>query len=172
MRPGRGKLEELYFPGNLVTELKRMRRQQGRQGRQLLTTRAATEGYQARFGMFLDGWYQETVAANQTAQILNRFGSIAALRKVAFGRDGYVVWLQARLDAALTGGTCTVEVYVNGAASGLAATLDGDNPSFAEESGETEFAFAAEDVMDLRVTTSGFGPTSANLLARVGLVLV
>ena len=73
-RPGSGKLEEAFFPGNLVTEMRRALRQQGRQGRQLLTARAAEEGYQARFGMFLDGWGQASVPASQSAVLLDRWG--------------------------------------------------------------------------------------------------
>jgi len=171
-RPGSGRLEESFFPGNLVTEMRRASRQQGRLGRQGLTARAAEEGYQARWGMFLDGWYQEAVAASQSAVTLSRFSGANALRKVVFGRDGYVTWVQARLDTPLTAGSCTVEVWINGAASGLAAVLDGDEPSIAEAAGETEFAFAAGELIDLRVTTSsGFAPTSANLLGMIGVRL-
>ena len=170
-RPGGGRLEERFFPGNLVSEMGEAIRQQGRLGRAALTARAAEEGYQARWGMFLDGWGQASVAANQSAVILNRWGGGGYLQRVAFGRDGYVTWLQARLDAALTGGSCTVEVWVNGVASGLAAVLDGDEPLIAEGEGGTEFGFAAGEEIELRVTSSGFGPTSAGLVCMIGVRL-
>ncbi len=170
-RPGSGALEEMFFPGNLVQEMQRTVRDQARQGRQLLTARAAEEGYQARWGMFLDGWGQATVAANQTEVALNRWGVGGFWTRAAFGRDGYVTWLQARLDAELTAGSCTVEVWIGGVASGLVAVLDGDEPLVAEGSGESEFAFAAGEEIELRVTSSGFGPTSANLLCMIGVRL-
>lgn len=169
--PGSGRLEERFFPGNLVSEMGEAIRQQRRLGRRGLTARAAAEGYQARWGMFLDGWYQATVAASQSAVALNRWGAASYWQKVAFGRDGYVTWLQARLDAPLTAGSCTVEVWINGAASGLAVVLDGEEPSIVEASGETEFGFAAGEEIELRVTTSGFAPTAANLLCMIGVRL-
>lgn len=161
-KPGSGALEEMFFPGNLVTGMKALHRQADRQGRQLLETRGTFQE------MFLDGWYQDTVAASQSAVVLDRWAAVSYLRKVAFGRDGAVTWVQARLDAALTGGTCSVEVWINGAASGLAAALSGDEPSISEGNGEV--GFAAGDVIELRLTTSaGFAPTSANVLCMVGL---
>lgn len=170
-KPGSGSLEEQFFPGNLVTEMGRMQKAQGRLGRQALTTGVAVEAYQARWGMFLDGWHQNTVPANQSAVALNRWGTASYLNAAVFGRDGYVTWLQAALDAPLTAGTCSVEVWINSAASGFAVLLNTDEPSVAEGSGETEFPFAAGETIRLRVTSSGFAPTSANLLAMIGVRL-
>jgi hypothetical protein len=75
------------------------------------------------------------------------------------------------LDAPLSAGSCTVEVWINGAASGLAAVLDGDQPSIAEAEGETEYAFAAGEEIELRVTSSGLGPTGLSLLGMIGVRL-
>lgn len=170
-RPGSGNLEELFFPGNLVTEMGQARKRQNRQGRQVLTARAAEEAYQARFGMFLDGWYQNTVPGNQTAIALNRWSSASFLSTAYFARDGHVSWLQAALDAPLTAGTVIVEVWINSLASGFTVELNTDEPTVAEETGGSEFAFAAGEPVRLRVTSSGFAPTTANLLAMIGVLL-
>lgn len=174
-RPLQGShLEEALYPGNALTEMRRTRRLARRGQRQALTLTQAEAHYQAAFGMFLDGWFQENVAASQSAAVLSRWTTGATfLRTVAFARPGYLTWLQARLNVAATGGLCTVEVYVAGAASGLAVTIDGAEGGQLEEViGLTDYPFGALEEIDLRVTTDGsWTPVSADLTCRIGLRL-
>ena len=168
-------LEEALFPGNVVTEGRRTRRLARQGQRQALTLTQARANYQARYGMFLDGWFQENVGAGQSGVVLNRWVTGATfLRTVGFGRPGYLTWLQGRLSVAATGGTCTVEVYVGGVGSGLAVVIDGGEGGQIEEGvGLSDYRFESLDEIDLRVTTSaGWGPSSADLTCRIGLVLI
>lgn len=168
------RLEELIYPGNAISENRRMRRLAQRGQRQALTLTQAEAHYQERWGMFLDGWFQENVGAGQAGVVLDRFTTGAPfMRSVGFARDGFLVFLMGRLSVPASAGTCTVEVYVGGVASGLAVVIDGGEGGQVEEAiGLTDYPFAAEEVIDLRVSTSGgFAPTSADLMCRLGLRL-
>lgn len=156
-----GPLERLLLKENLVDTVAAMARRQRRQQRAGLNLAPAGAGFQRQGTLTLDGWHRPTVAANLSAVVLDRWGTTAYQRVLQFGRSGYVRAIHLAMDAARTGGTLTVEVYIAGTASGLAAVLNADQVRFASEF--ERVPFDEEETIDLRITTVSWGPTSANL---------
>lgn len=121
-----------------------------------------------------DLWFQNNVAANQSAVILARAdhaGTTVAANpdKLIIGRDGSITGVWARVSVARSAGTATIEVYLNGAATGLTAVLDGTDTQFAATTQVIGTdTFVAGDRIDLRITTDGsWAPTTTDLRAGV-----
>lgn len=78
-------------------------------------------------------------------------------------RAGSIVGLSVVVVNARTAGTFSVEVYKNGAATGLVATIDGTNTQygFAVQAAGLD-TFVARDRLDVRYTTSTFTPAANN----------
>jgi hypothetical protein len=80
------------------------------------------------FRQSIDGWYKTGLAVPTSATIMERFlssGGDAGLRNITMVRDGSVTGVALRrTDGDLTTGQITVEVYIDGAQTGLAATLN------------------------------------------------
>ena len=85
------------------------------------------------------------------------------------GCGGSVVALGVWLNAARSADSCAVAVWVGGAATELAATLDGDAPWAALETVAAGMvAFEAGEEIGLRVTTgAAWGPATADLQAWI-----
>jgi hypothetical protein len=124
---------------------------------------------QGGFRQQLDGWYQETVAASQTAVVLDRDLASAFVDSFIPVRSGSITGVCVRTDDARTAGTCTIEVYKNGAGTGLTAVLDGTNATFkATTQAKATDTFVAGDRIDLRVTTdAGWLPATANIRCSI-----
>lgn len=116
----------------------------------------------------IDGWYQDNVAASQTAVVLSR-GPGASSYWMA-PRGGSVTGLIVRSSDARVAGTLTVEVYIGGVATGIQATLDASNTTVSApflQSKDLD-AFSAGAIVDLRVTTDGsWSPTTADIQATL-----
>ncbi len=69
---------------------------------------------------------------------------------------------------ARTSGTATFKVFKNGSlvGSGPDAVIDGTNTQYVASSGGTE-TFSAGDLLDIRVTTSGWAPTNQEWFAQI-----
>lgn len=119
----------------------------------------------------VDGWFQDNVTASQTAVQLSRFGSGAFATRWIASRDYSIVGLWIKSNEVCTAGVATVEVYVNGVASGLTASLS----TSATTTKRTFQALgldrvAAFDEVDIRISTSaGWLPITADV--RAGIVL-
>ena len=119
----------------------------------------------------LDLWYQDNVAASQTAVVLSRYGSAGGAP--AYGanswfapRAGSILGIAVRSNAARSAGTLTVEVYKNSTtATGLTAVLDGTNTTFHSTYQKHALdAFAAGDWLVVKITTDGsWAPTTADI---------
>lgn len=112
-------------------------------------------------------WYQENVAASQTAVMLSLAGQPTHTQMI-MPRGGYVSGIAVRSNLARTAGTLTAEVYKNGVAIGLTATLDATNTATATTLQDAVDAFNAGDQLAVRVTTDGsWAPTTADIIVSI-----
>lgn len=84
---------------------------------------------------------------------------------IVMPRKGRVSGITVHSREARTGGTCVVKPQINGSAGTLSATLDGTDTLRAygtQDSGDT---YAAGDALGVEFTTSGWTPTSTELVA-------
>lgn len=113
------------------------------------------------------GWYDVDLADALTNDQMTR--SVGVLG-VTMAYPGSIVAIMVNSTEARTAGTATFEVFKNGTGIGLTAVLDGTNTT--KKVTTQAFAtdtFVAGDVLDIRVTTSGWTPTTADVEA--GLVV-
>jgi hypothetical protein len=115
----------------------------------------------------VEGWYQDNVAANQTAVTLARNDGATLTGVWIAPRPGSVTAVSVKSNAARSAGTLTVEVYKGGVATGLTAVLDDDPTTFAAttQAKDTD-AFVAGDELDIRITTdASWAPVTADIRA-------
>jgi len=105
----------------------------------------------------------DDIAASQTAVRL--FVVAGGQRGRIMLRSGSILAIGVRSSEARTAGTLTVEVYVNGAATGLTAVLDATNTTFKVTTQAKDMdAFVAGDQIDARITTdASWAPTTADI---------
>lgn len=116
----------------------------------------------------IDGWYQDDVSASQTGVVLSRLSGACTNAFVAT-TDGSITKVCVYSNAARSAGTLTVEVHVNGSATGLQAQLNGTDTTFAVGSQTSDKdLFVAGDRLDIRITTDGsWSPTTADIRASL-----
>lgn len=157
-----GTLERDFLRGNLFDRQDALRNDVDAAARVNITREQADRNYQ-RIGaqQLFDGW-SRTATAGQSAATMDRFGS-ATFQTLRRAAGGSVTRLEVVSSAARTAGSCTIEVYIDGAASGLTAVLDAENTTFVvEEAALGEFEYAAGEPITVRMTTTaGWTPTSA-----------
>lgn len=114
----------------------------------------------------VDGYYQNAVPGAQTNAILTRLGGAAPEAWYA-PRDGNVMTIWVAVDSPWTAGALQVFIFKNGnKMANLSAQLDSANVSYKASSvGRGQVPFNAGDKLDIRVTTAGWTPTTANLRA-------
>lgn len=161
-------LTDFLGDSNLLTRTSRLERQTEAMSTTMLTSTAAGSSYARRRGALLfSGWGQANVPGSQSAVTLGRFGS-SFHAPLILPFAGSVTALLLGVSSERTNGTLTVEVYIAGAASGFTAVLDADAPLVVEETAAGgAYAFEAGEQVTLRITTSGWTPTSADLLAML-----
>lgn len=164
-----GTLAVDFLGGTIVGDVKRQEEQVRVLEQSALPAAAAERSYVRSFRQLVfDGWGRQDVAAGLSNVALARFGN-AWQGELRAGVSGSVVALGVWLSGARTGGSCTVTVWVGGAATELAATLDGDASLAAMETTERNaISFEAGEAIELRVTTdAGWTPTTADLQAWI-----
>lgn len=84
---------------------------------------------------------------------------------VVMDRAGSVVGLSVSCSEARTSGSMTFEVYINGAATGFTATIDGTNTQYVSSTqvGGLD-SFTAGDRLDVRATDAVLQPDSSNYI--------
>lgn len=164
----RGVLGRRFLPNNVLDRLEGLERNSRGSARSSLGLAAASENYSRRY--LLEGWYDENVGGTITAVTLSRFAGLSMHDGVAFPMAGTVKRLLLYSNAARTAGTLEVEVYLDGAAMGMIATLDDTVTQWVEEGGEG-VPFEAGELITLRITTVGWTPTSADLQASIEVEL-
>lgn len=159
-----GTLLPQFLDGNLLSRVEELERQMRVLERVGLTTSAAGGSYGRRW--LLEGWGDDNLAANQGATRLFRFGNVENWqRAVILARGGTITGLGVVVSEARTGGSATVEIYVAGAATGVTAVLDAGATLYTWETAAV--SFEAGEGVELYLTTSGWGPTSADLQAVI-----
>jgi len=121
------------------------------------------------FRQTLDGWFQDDVAAGQTAVVLTKDDGATFTAKWIAIRAGSITGINIKSNAARSAGTLTAEAYKNGSATGLTAVLDDDPTTFAAstQTKDTD-SFVAGDELDIRITTDGsWAPTTADIRAAL-----
>lgn len=135
----------------------------------MLSSSAAASSYTRRRGaLFLSGWGQSNVAASQSAVQLSRYG-VSWQAPLILPFAGSVIGLLVGMSAARTAGSLTMQVFLDGSASGLEVVIDGDNPLTVEDTAVAgEYPFEAGEKVTVRITTSGdWAPTSADVLVML-----
>lgn len=136
----------------------------GHDGNLWVCTSAGTPGTWTLRGdrTVLDGWFQDNVAASQTAVAL----VIANARtEIPMVTAGSVVGIVVYSNAARSAGTLTVDVTINGTATGCQAVLDGTNTQ--TDTGTQAVGtdtFTAGQRIGVKITTDGsWSPTTADI---------
>lgn len=164
-----GSLMPDFLSGTIVGTVSRLEGQARDLEQNALSAAAAERSYVRAFRqMVFDGWGRQDVAAGLSNSGLSRFGN-AWQGELRAGVSGSVVALGVWLNAARSAESCTVVVWVGGAATELAATLDGDAPWAALETvAPGAVAFEAGEEIGLRVSTgAAWAPVTADLQAWI-----
>jgi hypothetical protein len=164
-----GSLVSDFLSGTIVGAVSRLEGQAREMEQNALSAAAAERSYVRAFRqMVFDGWGRQDVAAGLSNAVLSRFGN-AWQSELRMGVSGSVVALGVWLNAARSVDSCTVTVWVGGAATELAATLDEDAPWAALETATAgAVAFEADEEIALRVTTgAAWAPATGDLQAWI-----
>lgn len=153
---------------NLITRARRLEKRTEDMATSMLSLSAADSSYARRRGSLLfTGWGQPTVANGQTNATLSRFG-VVYMAPLILPFGGSVTSILVGMSAARTAGTLTIKVFVDGVDSGFSAVIDGDNPLYVEESLQVgECVFEAGQPVTLRISTSGWTPITADVMAMI-----
>jgi hypothetical protein len=114
-------------------------------------------------------WVQENVAANQVAVVLSLLGgealSLTPRTALPMIRAGSVTGIVVRSNAARTAGTLTVDVTINGVATGLQAILDAVNITFdvATQAIGTDVFVSGDEIGIVLSTDAGWLPVTADV---------
>jgi hypothetical protein len=123
--------------------------------------------YKGASGQVIDGWYYDNVPDSFGAD-MNRTSSSTLSTVWVAPRSGRSNGLFVKLSAASTSGTLIVEIYKNGVSTGSQATLSSGH-SFAQST--LSVTFVAGDTLGIHISTSGFGPTTADAIAGLEVVI-
>lgn len=155
--------------GNILSRTRRLESGLENVSTGMLSSAAASGAYVRRRGaLFLSGWGQSNVAASQSAVQLSRYG-VSWQAPLILPFAGSVIGLLVGVSTDRTAGSLTIQVYVDGSASGLEAAIDGDNPLTVDETAAAgEYPFEAGEKVTVRITTSAdWAPTSADVLVML-----
>lgn len=114
------------------------------------------------------GFMQQNVAASQSAVQIDVLG-LAGNMEIVMPFAGSVLGIGVASNAARTGGTLTVDVTIDGTATGLQATLDGTNTQYhsATQAKDAD-AFSAGDRLGVKITTDAdWTPSAADVVVTV-----
>ncbi len=161
-------LADFLGDSNLLARTVRLERRANENDTAVLSSVAAGQVYARRRGaLFFAGWGQGSVPASQTNVTLSRFGS-SLHGPLILPFAGSVTALMVCVSSQQTAGSLTVKVYISGTASGFEATIDGDNRLTVEETAtEGSYGFEAGEPVTLRISTSGWAPTSADAFVMI-----
>lgn len=161
-------LADFLGESNLLTRTMMLERRADEMDTVVLSSSAAGQVYTRRRGaLFFAGWGQGSVPASQSNVALSRFGS-ALHGPLVLPFGGSVTAVMVGMSSQQTAGSLTVKVYISGSASGLEATIDGENRLTVEETASVgSYSFEAGEPITLRISTTGWSPTSADAFVMV-----
>lgn len=113
-------------------------------------------------------FFQDNVAASQSDVALLVAGS-GTVSEVTMPFAGSVTGISIASNEARTADTLTVDATINGTASGLQATLDGDNTTYHYTTQAKDVdTFSAGDRLGVDITTGGsWAPVTADIIVVV-----
>ena len=162
-------LPDYLGQSNILSRTRRLEQQTAEMATNMLSSSAAEDSYTRRRGaLFLSGWGQANVAAAQSAVQLGRYGATwHAPLILPFG--GSVIGLLAGVSVARSAGSLTVQLYIDGSASGMEVIIDADSPLAVEETAPAgEYIFEAGEKVTVRITTTAdWLPTTADVLVAM-----
>ena len=106
----------------------------------------------------VDGWQTTDISASFGPSAVGRFESTATAFAVSAIRAGSLIGLTAKLSGTISAGTITVEVYIDGSATGLNLTFgsgDGADPVKQATQAVGTDSISAGDAVDVRVSSDG-----------------
>lgn len=112
-------------------------------------------------------FWQQNVLASQSDVAIK--ASISTNNEYTMELEGSIIGIAVASNAARSAGTLTVDVTINGSATGLQAVLDGTNTTYhyATQIPETD-TFSAGDRLGVDYTTDGsWAPTTADIVVTV-----
>lgn len=115
-------------------------------------------------------WTQDNMAAGQANVALQITANFTKIRIV---RDGWLCGLAANLSEAVTAGTVTAEVTVNGVGTGLSVTLTSASHPMGDvitRAKNITQLFQGDEIGVRLTTTAGFTPTTSDILCTVDVV--
>ncbi len=156
-------LADFLGESNLLTRTRKLERRADEMDTVVLSSTAAEQVYTRRRGaLFLAGWGQSSVPASQTNVTLSRFGS-SLHGPLVLPFAGSVTALMVCVSSQQTAGSLTVKVYISGSASGMEAVIDSENRLTVEETASRgTYEFDAGEPITVRISTTGWSPTSAD----------
>lgn len=157
-------LADFLGESNLLTRTRKLEQQAEEIGTSLLSSAAAEQVYTRRRGaMLFAGWGQASVASGQTNVTLSRFGS-SLHGPLVLPFAGSVTGLLVSLSSQQTSGSLTMKVFIAGSDSGMEAVIDSENRLYVEETAaQGEYGFEAGEAITLRISTTSWAPTSADV---------
>lgn len=161
-------LADFLGESNLLDRTRKLERQTEEIGTTLLSASAAEQVYTRRRGaMLFTGWGQSSVSASQTNVTLSRFG-VGWQGPLVLPFAGSVTGLLVAMSAQQTAGALTMRVYISGSASGMEAVIDSENRLYVEETAQPgEYGFEAGEPITLRISTTSWAPTSADVFVMI-----
>jgi len=121
------------------------------------------------FRTILEPWYINNLSGGVGPADMNHDpGAAAFIDEIVMIRAGSITGVCTRYTSTVTAGTIDVEVYKNGAATGLIAQLNTTDTVFkATTQAKDADTFVAGDRIKLQYTTAGLTPTAGDLKASV-----
>lgn len=161
-------LADFLGESNLLARTMRLEQRADEVDTGVLSSAAAEQVYTRRRGaLFFAGWGQGAVPASQSNVTLSRFGS-ALHGPLVLPFGGSVTALLVCVSSQRTAGSLTVKVYIAGSASGMEAVIDSEDRLTVEETAtQGSYSFDAGEPITLRISTTGWAPTSADVFAML-----
>lgn len=161
-------LADFLGESNLLTRTSRLEQRADEMDTSALSALSAAQAYTRRRGALLfAGWGQGSVPANQTNVTLARFGS-SLHGPLVLPFAGSVTALMVCVSNQQTAGSLSVKVYISGSASGLEAVIDSEDRLTVEETAsQGSYSFDVGEPITLRISTTGWAPTSADVFVMV-----
>lgn len=119
----------------------------------------------------IDTWLTENVGGTAGPTEMDRLATTTEVPKRFIAlRAGSITGVAVKTNDPWTAGTCAVEVYKNGSATGLIATLSTTDHTFKATTQAKDLdTFVAGDEISVYFTVSGWTPTTADIRAVVEL---
>lgn len=161
-------LADFLGESNLLARTMKLERRADEVDTVVLSSSAAEQVYTRRRGaLFFAGWGQGSVPASQSNVTLSRFG-VALHGPLVLPFGGSVTALLVCVSSQQTAGSLTVKVFISGSDSGMEAVIGSEDRLTVEETASVgSYSFEAGEPITLRISTTGWAPTSADVFVML-----